>query len=250
MNRARDHDNCQGTGVPQDSAAGIASPNPDEPALAISATSGNFWKEYAVRELTSRARRRFQSTTMPMHLIRALPLLILGALPLRAQSNPGSAGASREAWGPAARPIDATTLRDTAVASIVRAEHEFMDDVARRRLEGWVDHFADSAATLPPGKLVNVGRAPIRQGMAATFADTSVHVAWYPVYATVAASGDLGYTWGYYRWTSRDDKGAPAPPATGKYLTIWRRDSTGRWKVVVDTGNPGPVPAGFFEGAK
>lgn len=185
-----------------------------------------------------------------MKLIRALPLLILGAAPLRAQSVPGAASSSHEAWGAAGRPIDATTLRDTAVASIVRAENEFMDDVGRRRLEGWVDHFADSAATFPPGKLVNVGRAPIRKGMAATFADTSVHVAWYPVFATVAASGDLGYTWGYYRWMSRDDKGMPAPPATGKYLTIWRRDASGRWKVVVDTGNQGPVPAGFFDGTK
>jgi len=185
-----------------------------------------------------------------MKLIRVIPWLVLGALPLRAQSAPQDAGAPREAWGVAGRPIDASMLRDTAVASIVRAEREFMDDVARRRLEGWVDHFADSAATFPPGKLVNVGRAPVRKGMAATFADSSVHVAWYPVYASVSASGDLGYTWGYYRWMSRDDKGAPAPPATGKYLTIWRRDSSGRWKVVVDTGNQGPVPAGFFEGTK
>lgn len=187
---------------------------------------------------------------MRMKLIHALPLLALSALPLRAQAVSGRGGAPLEAWGAAGKPIDAATLRDTAVASIVRAEREFMDDVARRRLEGWVDHFADSAATFPPGKLVNVGRDPIRKGMAATFADSSVHVAWYPAYASVAASGDLGYTWGYYRWTSRDDKGAPAAPADGKYLTIWRRDPSGRWKVVVDTGNPGPVPAGFFEGAK
>lgn len=186
---------------------------------------------------------------MRMKLIHALPLLALGAIPLGAQSTAGSSAAPHEAWAAPGKPIDVATLRDTAVASIVRAEREFMDDVARRRLEGWVDHFADSAATFPPGKLVNVGRAPIRKGMAATFADSSVHVAWYPVYASVAASGDLGYTWGYYRWTSRDDKGVPAPPADGKYLTIWRRDASGRWKVVVDTGNQGPVPAGFFEGA-
>lgn len=187
---------------------------------------------------------------MRMNLIRTFPLVIVVAFPLRAQSVPASAGAAHEAWGAAGRPIDAAALRDTAVASIVRAENEFMDDVGRRRLEGWVDHFADSAATFPPGKLVNVGRAPIRKGMAATFADTSVRVAWYPMYASVAASGDLGYTWGYYRWMSRDDKGVPAPPATGKYLTIWRRDPSGRWKVVVDMGNQGPVPAGFFAGAK
>jgi ketosteroid isomerase-like protein len=94
---------------------------------------------------------------------------------------------------------------------------------------------------------VSVGRERIRKGMTATFADTSVHVVWHPVYATLAASGDIGYTYGYYRRTSRDDKGLPAPPAEGKFLTIWRRDDAGRWRVVVDMGNAGPVPAGFFE---
>jgi ketosteroid isomerase-like protein len=179
-------------------------------------------------------------------LLRAITAVIIGAIPASAQVVGADRAGPREAWSVGGRPIDAATLRDTTVASIVRAEREFMDDVARRRLEGWVDHFADSAATFPPGKLVNVGRAPIRKGMAATFADSSVHVVWHPAYANVSASGDLGYTWGYYRWTSRDEKGAPAPPAEGKYLTIWRRDATGRWKVVVDTGNQGPVPAGFF----
>lgn len=179
-------------------------------------------------------------------LIRATFSLALGAIPAGAQMTKGSTTVPREAWSVGGRPIDAASLGDTSVASIVRAEREFMDDVGRRRLEGWVDHFADSAATFPPGKLANVGRAPIRKGMAATFADSSVHVAWHPFYAMVSASGDLGYTWGYYRWTGRDDKGAPAPPAEGKYLTIWRRDGSGRWKVVVDTGNQGPVPPDFF----
>ena len=192
----------------------------------------------------------FNPKNMRTLLIRALLPAALCALPAGAQMVNTSTGAPHEAWWTGGRPLDAAVLRDTAVASIVRAEREFMDDVARRRLEGWVDHFADSAATLPPGKLVNVGRAPIRTGMAATFADSSVHVAWFPVYASVAASGDLGYTWGYYRWMSRDDKGAPAPPVTGKYLTIWRRDGSGTWKVVVDTGNQGPVPPNFFDAVK
>jgi len=183
-------------------------------------------------------------------LFGALVAIATSSVSLGAQMVTASTAAPHEAWWTGGRPLDATMLRDTAVASIVRAEREFMDDVARRRLEGWVDHFADSAATFPPGKLVNVGRAPIRKGMAATFADSSVHVTWYPVFATVAASGDLGYTWGYYRWTSRDDKGTPAPPIEGKYLTIWRRDRSGKWEVMVDTGNQGPVPPNFFDGVK
>lgn len=172
----------------------------------------------------------------------ALVLVVGAAFPVVAAAQ----RPTREARSVSGAPLDASAIRDTGLASLVRAERAFMDDVARRRLEGWVDGFADSAATFPPGSLVSVGRERIRRGMTATFADTSVHVAWHPVYATLSVSGDLGYTYGYYRWTSRDDKGAPAPPSEGKFLTIWRRDAAGHWRVVVDTGNAGPVPAGFF----
>ena len=172
-----------------------------------------------------------------------LALVLSAALPAAAAAQ----HLTREVRSTSGLPLDATAIRDTALASLVRAERAFMDDVARRRLEGWVDAFADSAATFPPGSLVSVGREHIRKGMSATFADTSVHVAWHPAYATLAASGDLGYTYGYYRWTSRDEKGLPAPPAEGKFLTIWRRDDAGRWRVVVDMGNAGPVPTGFFD---
>lgn len=173
----------------------------------------------------------------------SLALAASAALPARASGQ----RLVREARSLSGAPLDASAISDTGLASLVRAERAFMDDVARRRLDGWVDAFADSAATFPPGSLVSVGREHIRKGMAATFADTSVHVAWHPVYATLAASGDLGYTYGYYRWTSRDDKGLPAPPAEGKFLTIWRRDDAGRWRVVVDMGNAGPVPTHFFD---
>ena len=186
------------------------------------------------------------------HSHPSLSLIALLSLALLTSTGLPTAAAAqhltREVRSTSGLPLDATTIRDTGLASLVRAERAFMDDVARRRLEGWVDAFADSAATFPPGSLVSVGRERIRKGMTATFADTSVHVAWHPVYATLAASGDLGYTYGYYRWTSRDDKGMPAPPAEGKFLTIWRRDDAGRWRVVVDMGNAGPVPPGFFDG--
>ena len=121
-----------------------------------------------------------------------------------------------------------------------------MEDVAQRRLEGWAAGFADSAATFPGGGPIVLGHDAIRSRMAAVFADTSVHVAWHPVYATVSGSGEDGYTYGYYRWTSRDEHGAAAPPQVGKYVTIWRRERDGTWRVVVDLGTAGPVPDQFF----
>jgi ketosteroid isomerase-like protein len=60
---------------------------------------------------------------------------------------------------------------------------------------------------------------------------------WSPEFADVSASGDLGYTWGYYTMTIPNAVGAPVK-RTGTYVTIWRRQSDGSWKVVLDGGSP------------
>ncbi len=60
---------------------------------------------------------------------------------------------------------------------------------------------------------------------------------WTPREAHVSASGDLGYTWGYYTVTPADS----SPPRHGKYVNVWKKQPGGLWKVVIDIGNPGPA---------
>jgi ketosteroid isomerase-like protein len=62
---------------------------------------------------------------------------------------------------------------------------------------------------------------------------------WQPVFAYVAASRDLGFTIGESTSTGLGASGA-AVQRMGKYLTVWKRQSDGTWKFVVDGGNPGP----------
>ncbi len=62
---------------------------------------------------------------------------------------------------------------------------------------------------------------------------------WQPVFAWVAASRDLGFTIGESTSTGLGASGA-AVQRMGKYLTVWKRQSDGTWKFVVDGGNPGP----------
>ena len=65
---------------------------------------------------------------------------------------------------------------------------------------------------------------------------------WRPVFGSVAASGDLGFTVGEYIETGRGPSGA-AVQRFGKYLTVWQRQSDGTWKFVVDGGNATPARA-------
>jgi len=57
---------------------------------------------------------------------------------------------------------------------------------------------------------------------------------WDPEIADVSGAGDMGYTSG--PWEVRSAPGA-APAGWGHFVTVWRRDSTGVWKVAIDGGN-------------
>ena len=61
-------------------------------------------------------------------------------------------------------------------------------------------------------------------------------LSWKPVGADVAASGDLGYTWGNWKYL------APDTAYYGNYFTAWKKQKDGRWKVALDGGNSSPKP--------
>ncbi len=62
---------------------------------------------------------------------------------------------------------------------------------------------------------------------------------WAPTEADAAASGDLGYTWGRWEYRDKTHDGKPVD-IKGTYVTIWKRQADGTWKVVLDGGNPDP----------
>src|SRR6185369_3639227 len=57
-------------------------------------------------------------------------------------------------------------------------------------------------------------------------------IRWQPLHAEVAASGELGYTWGVAE--SAATKDGPFKPY-GIYVTIWKRQADGKWKFVYDS---------------
>jgi ketosteroid isomerase-like protein len=60
-----------------------------------------------------------------------------------------------------------------------------------------------------------------------------------PLKAEVAASGDLGYTWGSEHILLSFPNGTTAAQYT-KYLTVWKKDSGGVWKILIEMTNTSP----------
>jgi ketosteroid isomerase-like protein len=61
---------------------------------------------------------------------------------------------------------------------------------------------------------------------------------WEPSYARISRSGDWGFTTGPYIYTAFSD----SSKSYGQYLSIWRADRRGIWKLALDIGTPHPKP--------
>lgn len=69
-------------------------------------------------------------------------------------------------------------------------------------------------------------------------------IEWGPAYAEIAPRGDLGWTTGPSVLVTR--AGSPERQTLGHYFSLWRRQSDGNFKVVLDLGiesPPAPIPA-------
>lgn len=65
--------------------------------------------------------------------------------------------------------------------------------------------------------------------------DTGYVMSWKPTQANIAASGELGYTFGIYTIT-------PSLVDTvlyGNYVTIWKKQNDGKWKFILQSNNEG-----------
>lgn len=56
---------------------------------------------------------------------------------------------------------------------------------------------------------------------------------WAPRYSAIAPSGDLGFNNGPYTYT---DGGAAKPAGQGFFFTVWKRQTDGTWRFLIDSG--------------
>jgi ketosteroid isomerase-like protein len=121
------------------------------------------------------------------------------------------------------------------------ADHAFNQATASRRTDGWMEFMAEDGALIRGAGTLQ-GQPAVRDAITKMFADTSFTLTWEPLQVDVGSGGDLGYTVGHWVARFRDAKGAPGSN-TGRYLTVWKREADGSWKVVQDIGVQDVAPA-------
>lgn len=122
-------------------------------------------------------------------------------------------------------------------SALLKMEAEFQKATAERGWDGYVSYFAEDGVELPNGESAVKGKQAVRKSLGDWTPGMSL--TWTPAGAGMAASGDLGYTYGEYTLKSKDKDGHPVV-RYGKYMTVWKKQNDGNWKVAADMGNNSP----------
>ncbi len=143
------------------------------------------------------------------------------------------------ACSPQARtpPADLAAER-TALMDTDRAWFESAGD-----REKFATFLADEAMFLPAGAPLARGKERYLAVSSELFSAPGTRLTWQPSSAEVSQSADLGYTIGSYELTVNDANGDPVT-SLGKYLTVWRKQTDGQWRVVADCFNSNAPPPG------
>ena len=153
---------------------------------------------------------------------------------------PGGLGLPPGASSNAPNPLSDTTLKP-GKALLFDLEAKFAKATAEGGGKAFATWFAEDGVSLANGQAPVHGHDAIAKQ--ATWSAKDYQLIWTPTDAVMSPTGDMGYTWGHYEGHSRDADGN-TKVTSGRYLTIWRKEPDGAWKVVLDASNDEPAEAG------
>ena len=127
------------------------------------------------------------------------------------------------------------SVKTSGIGQLIMADRDFSSLSEKEGMhKAFLEFIADSGVLLRDNAYPLVGKTTLAT-LFSKGSDTSFVLTWDPVYEKISSSADLGYTYGYY---TRKVK-STGEVIRGTYLTIWKKQSDGTWKFVLDTGTQG-----------
>jgi len=123
-----------------------------------------------------------------------------------------------------------------AAAQIVKADADFARSVADKNRQQFLSFIAEAAIFNGGAADELHGREAVIADWAPFFAPDGPTLTWAPTAGEVIGAGDLGYTTGRSVFSSKDADGKPIE-RRGQYITVWKKQADGSWKVIYDTGS-------------
>lgn len=128
--------------------------------------------------------------------------------------------------------------KDPLTTELFQTDIEFSEFSKNQgRNAAFIEYADNDGVMLVPNSLPVEGKQNIVNRLI-QLPDTTYVLTWQPSKAVVAASGELGFTFGIWNLKTKDDSGQ-ATKLQGTYVTIWKKNESGKWKFVLDSGNEG-----------
>ncbi len=123
----------------------------------------------------------------------------------------------------------------SATDAVRAADEQWMKVFSAKDLDKSVAFCDEKGAVLAPNAPVAEGREAIAKSFSGFFTLPDLKITWHADKADVAKSGELGYTSGTYQMSFT----GPGKTVTdkGKYVTVWKKEADGSWKVLLDIFN-------------
>jgi uncharacterized protein (TIGR02246 family) len=120
-------------------------------------------------------------------------------------------------------------------SSIEAANARFFEAFKKGDKAGLMANYADDAVVMMPNEPQSRGRAAIEQGFTGFLSQVSLTDGTF-VTGDVMVSGDVAVETGTFAWTLVAKDGTEMKD-NGKYVTVWKRQADGAWKIVRDINN-------------
>jgi uncharacterized protein (TIGR02246 family) len=139
--------------------------------------------------------------------------------------------ACNQAPPPATAPPD---TRDADAKAISDDESQWNKDWASKDADKILSHYADDAVLMAPGVEPAKGREAIKSGLSGMVSDKALSLTFKASKVDVARSGDMAVLQGDYQMTFTDPATHKVTNDHGTYVTTYRKQPDGSWKVVND----------------
>ena len=133
---------------------------------------------------------------------------------------------------PWAQEIDVEAQR----AALRKADETWSKIAGTKDVDAFLTMVDENGSMLSPNAPILAGKEAVGQSATAVMSNPGFSLSWKSSTVEVSKAGDLGYTIGTYELKLQDPQGNPITDR-GKYMTVWKKQRDGTWKVVADMFN-------------
>ncbi|MGE0597595.1 MAG: SgcJ/EcaC family oxidoreductase [Hyphomonadaceae bacterium] len=146
--------------------------------------------------------------------------------------------AALAACGPQAPRVDI----EAEAAAIQERANAQAAAIAAHDADAAIAFYAEDATLFAPGAAIS-DSSSLREGMTHMLADPNLALEFSTDRVAVSPDGAMAVASGGYAMTATDEATQQPRTESGHYVTVWRKDEDGVWRIIADINTPGPAPA-------